>query len=99
MEDLIAPVLFMLIIGGIAGYFAGHLVKRISGMAVYIGIFIFILIVLAYTGTFNLNIDAISASISEFLGVVTPLGIIALITSVPFVASFVAGLFIGYRRP
>lgn len=98
MEDLIPPIMFMLIIGGISGYFAGHLVKRVSGMALTIGVLAFILIALAYTGNLDLNFEAITANISNVLGIIAPLGIVALLSSVPFVASFIAGLFLGFRR-
>ena len=98
MEDLIAPIMFMLIIGGIAGYFTGNLVKRVSGMALTVGVFAFIIIALAYTGSLDLNFDAITANILNVLGIIAPLGIVALVSSVTFVASFVTGLFIGYRR-
>jgi uncharacterized membrane protein (Fun14 family) len=98
MEDLIPPIIFMLIIGGISGYFAGHLLKRASGMALTIGIFAFIVIALAYTGNLDVNFDAITSNISNVLGIIAPLGIVALLSSVPFVASFVAGLFVGFRR-
>ncbi|MFC1486500.1 FUN14 domain-containing protein [Thermoproteota archaeon] len=98
MEDLIAPIMFMLGIGGLTGYFSGKLVRRISGMAMAIGVVAFIVIALVYTGNFNVNIDSITANISNVLSYIAPLGIVALASSVPFVASFVAGLFIGYRR-
>jgi len=98
MEDLIPPIVFMLIIGGISGYFAGHLLKRVSGMALTIGVFAFIIIALAYTGNLDLNFDAITANISNVLDIIAPLGLVALLSSVPFVASFVAGLFVGFRR-
>jgi len=98
MEDLIPPIMFMLIIGGVSGYFAGHLVKKVSGMALTIGVFAFIVIALAYTGNLDLNFEAITANISNVLGIIAPLGIIALLSSVPFVASFIAGLFVGFRR-
>ena len=98
MEDLITPIVFMLIIGGVSGYLAGSLFKRVSGMALTIGIFAFIVIVLAYTGNLDLNFDAIATNVSNVIGIVAPLGIITLISSVPFVASFIAGLFVGYRR-
>ena len=98
MEDLIPPIMFMLIIGGISGYFAGHLLKRVSGMALTIGVFAFIVIALAYTGNLDLNFDAITANISNVLDIIAPLGLVALLSSVPFVASFVAGLFVGFRR-
>ena len=98
MEDLIPPIMFMLIIGGIAGYFAGHLVKRVSGMALTIGVLAFIVIALVYTGNLDVNFEAITANISNFFGILAPLGIVALLSSVPFVASFIAGLFVGFRR-
>ena len=98
MEDLIAPMMLMLGAGGLSGYFSGKIVKKISGMALAIGIALFIAIAFAYTGEFDLNIESITTNISNVIGIITPLGIVALISSVPFVASFVAGLFIGYRR-
>jgi len=98
MEDLIAPILLVIAIGGVAGYISGKIVKRISGMALTIGVFAVILILFAYTGNLDINLDAITAGISNVLGIIAPLGIITLASSVPFIASFVAGLFIGYRR-
>lgn len=98
MEDLIAPVLLSLVIGGIAGYFVGTLIKRAAGMTMAIVVFAAILLVLAFAGDLNINIDAIMTNITNLLGVLAPLGVVALISSIPFVASFVAGLFVGYRR-
>ena len=98
MEDLIAPVLLSLVIGGVAGYFVGTLLKRAAGMTMAIVVFAAILLVLAFAGDLNINIDAIMTNITTLLGVLAPLGVVALISSIPFVASFVAGLFVGYRR-
>jgi uncharacterized membrane protein (Fun14 family) len=98
MEDLITPIIFMLIIGGVSGYLAGRIFKRVSGMALAIGIFAFVIIVLAYTGNLDLNFDALAANISNVVGIIAPLGLITLVSSVPFVASFIAGLFFGFRR-
>ena len=98
MEDLITPIMFMLIIGGVSGYLAGRIFKRVAGMALAIGVFAFVIILLAYTGNLDLNFDAISANLSNVAGIIAPLGIITLVSSVPFVASFIAGLFFGYRR-
>jgi len=98
MESLIPPLLFMLIIGGVSGYFAGHLFKRVSGMSLAIGIFAFLILYLIYIGTFDIKIDAITANITKLLDIIGPLGFTSLLSSVPFVASFIAGIFIGYRR-
>jgi uncharacterized membrane protein (Fun14 family) len=98
MQDIIPPIIFMLIIGGVAGYFAGHFVKSLSGKSLTIGLIAFFVIVLAYTGNLDLNFDAITANLSNIAGVIAPLGLVTLVSSVPFVASFVAGLFVGFRR-
>ena len=98
MQELISPILLMLAIGGIAGYFVGKMFKRISGMTLTLAVVAIVIIVFWSTGNLDLNLEAISAGVTDLVGVLTPLGIIAAITSVPFAASFVAGLFIGYRR-
>ena len=98
MQDLLSPILLMLAIGGIAGYFVGKMFRRISGMSLTLVIVAIVIILFWSTGNLNLNLDAINASVTEVVGILAPLGIIAAITSVPFAASFVAGLFIGYRR-
>jgi uncharacterized membrane protein (Fun14 family) len=98
MENMIPPMIFTLLVGGVAGYFAGNIVKRLSGMALTLGVFAFTIIALAYTGTMDLNLDTITTNISDVLSFIAPLGLTALVSSVPFVSSFIAGLFIGYRR-
>ncbi len=98
MEDFVTPIIFMLFIGGVSGYLAGRIFKRVSGMALAIGVFAFVIIALAYTGNLDLNFEAIAANISNIIDIIAPLGLITLVSSVPFVGSFVAGLFVGYRR-
>jgi len=98
MEDLITPIIFMLIIGSVTGYVAGRIFKRVTGMAMAIGVFALVIIVLAYTGNLDLNFDALAANLSSVVGIIAPLGIITLVSSIPFVASFIAGLFFGFRR-
>jgi uncharacterized membrane protein (Fun14 family) len=98
MESLILPLLFMFIIGGFSGYFTGHLFKRVSRMALTIGIFAFLILYLIYIGTFEVKIDAITANIIKFFDIIGPLGLTSLVSSIPFVTSFIVGLFIGYRR-
>ncbi|MCW4022807.1 MAG: hypothetical protein NWF02_06600 [Candidatus Bathyarchaeota archaeon] len=92
------PQILMLAIGGIAGYFVGQMFRKISGMTLTLVVVAIVVIVFWRTGNLDLNLDTISAGVTEFMGVITPLGIIAAITSVPFAASFVACMFIGCRR-
>jgi uncharacterized membrane protein (Fun14 family) len=98
MSEWIPSILFLLVIGGVAGYFAGYLFHKISGMSLTIGIFAFLIIFLMYIGAFDLKYDVIVTNISQFLEILGPLGLTTLASSAPFVASFVAGTFIGYRR-
>lgn len=98
MEETLAPILFMILIGGVSGYFAGQLVRRATGMALTFAIVAVTIIILASTGTFNVNMETINASLTNMFSVLTTLGIIALVSSIPFVASFITGIFIGYRK-
>ncbi len=98
MDELLTPILYVLVIGGVAGYFMGYLVKRISGMALTIGVFAFLLLYMAYTNAIDLNLDELVASITRFTDILGPLGFTALVSSTPFVGSFVVGLVLGLRR-
>ncbi len=98
MDDVLTPIMFVLVIGGIAGYFTGYLIKRISGMAVTIGIFAFLLLYLGYTNAIKLNLDELIATVTKFADVLGPLGFATLASSAPFVGSFVVGFVFGLRR-
>jgi uncharacterized membrane protein (Fun14 family) len=96
--ELLTPVFYMLVFGSIAGYFIGFLIKRISRMAITLGIFVLLLSYLAYINTIHLDLNELFSAVKgvvEFLG---PLGLTALASSVPFVGSFVFGLVLGLRR-
>jgi uncharacterized membrane protein (Fun14 family) len=98
MSELLTPIVYVLVIGAIGGYFIGYLIKRISGMAITIGVFAFLLLYLAYTNAIDLNLDELASNITKFADVLSPLGFTALVSSAPFVGSFVVGFFLGLRR-
>jgi uncharacterized membrane protein (Fun14 family) len=98
MDEFLSPVVYVLVIGGIAGYFIGYLIKRISSMAVTIGVFTFLLLYMVYTNAIDLNLDELIANITKFADILGPLGFTALASSAPFVGSFVIGLVLGLRR-
>ena len=98
MDELLTPLVYVLVIGGIGGYFIGYLVKRVSGMAITIGVFAFLLFFMVYTKTVNLNLDELVATITKFSDVLGPLGFATLASSAPFVGSFVVGFVLGLRR-
>ena len=98
MDELLTPIVYVLVIGGVAGYFMGYLVKRISGMALTIGVFAFLLLYMAYTNAIDRNLDELVATITRFTDILGPLGFATLASSAPFVGSFVVGLVLGLRR-
>jgi uncharacterized membrane protein (Fun14 family) len=98
MEEMLTPIALLLIIGGVSGYFVGQIMKRLRGKAFLIGILIFITIALTYMGIVDVDLGSINATLTEFLSYIAALGIIAIVSSVPFATSFVAGIFIGYIR-
>jgi uncharacterized membrane protein (Fun14 family) len=98
MNELLTPTVYVLVIGGVTGYFLGYLVKRISGMALTIGVFGFLLLFMAYTKTIDLNFDEIVATAKKFADILGPLGFATLASSAPFAGSFVVGLVLGFRR-
>jgi len=98
MDNVVTSIFYLLVIGGIAGYFIGYLIKKISNFAIIIGIFIFLLLYMVYTKAINLNFDELRATITNFTDTLAPLGLTALVSSAPFVGSFVVGLFLGLKR-
>ncbi|KPV64263.1 MAG: FUN14 family protein [Candidatus Bathyarchaeota archaeon BA2] len=97
MDSLVGPIIFMLIIGGIAGYFIGYLIKKISHFALIIGIFVFLLMYLVYTKSINLDLGELGATVTRFAESLAPLGLTGLVSSAPFVGSFVVGLVFGLK--
>jgi len=98
MEEWLTHVIYVLIIGGIAGYFIGYFIKKLSYFALPVGVFAFLLIYLAYTRAVNLDFEELGATIKRFADTLGPLGFAALASSTPFVGSFVVGLIVGLKR-
>ncbi|MDH5624029.1 MAG: FUN14 domain-containing protein [Candidatus Bathyarchaeota archaeon] len=98
MDELLTPIVYVLAIGGVAGYFIGYLIKKLSHLALTIGVFAFLLIYMVYTKAIDLNLDELVATITKFANVLGPLGFATLASSAPFVGSFVVGLVLGLRR-
>jgi len=98
MDSLVSSIIYILIIGGVAGYFVGYLIKKISNFALIIGIFVFLLMYLAYTKAVDLNLDELGATVTRFTDALAPLGLTALASSAPFVGSFVVGFVLGLKK-
>ena len=98
MEPL-SPIVELLVIGAIAGYFLGFLVKKVLGLALIIGVFAFLFVYLGYTDVIDLNFEELGATMNGYADVLLGrLGFAALVSTTPFVGSFVVGLVLGLRR-
>ena len=97
--ELINPIVDLLVIGAIAGYFIGYLIKKLVHLALTIGVFIFLLMYMLHMDAIDLNFAELSAAITGYADVfLDRLGFEALVSSTPFVGSFVVGLVLGLRR-
>jgi uncharacterized membrane protein (Fun14 family) len=98
MDELLTPIIYVLAIGGVAGYFIGYFIKKLLHLALTIGVFAFLLMYMIYTNAIDLNLDELVATVTKFADVLGPLGFATLASSTPFVGSFVVGLVLGLRR-
>ncbi len=98
MYELITSMVYLLAIGSGAGYFIGYLAKKLWHLALTIGVFTFLFMYMVYSGAINLNLDELIATVTSFTDVLGPLGFATLVSSTPFVGSFVVGMILGFRR-
>jgi len=98
MDDLLTPIVYVLVIGGVGGYFMGYLIKRLLHLALTIGVFVFLFLYMVYTRSIDLNLGELASNVTKFADILGPLGFTALLSSAPFVGSFVVGLVLGLRR-
>jgi len=98
MGEWLNPIVYVLVIGGIAGFFIGYLIKKLTKIGVILGVFAFLLIYLVYTKAVNLDFDELGATASRFAESLAPLGFTSLASSAPFIGSFVVGLVLGLKK-
>ncbi len=96
MSEALVPLAYQLGVGGISGFFVGYAVKRITRIAILIGVFAFSLIYFAYTNVININIDElirITGQAGPALGLLAPL-----VSTLPSLMSFFLGLAFGLKK-
>ena len=89
------PQLGQLSTGGVGGFLAGYVIKKIVKLAVFfMGLGFLSLLYLSQNGIISINygklIDAISTSLTEVTGFLS-----TIITLLPFASSFAAGFTLG----
>ncbi|PVX23166.1 MAG: hypothetical protein CW691_11415 [Candidatus Bathyarchaeum sp.] len=100
ISDSLAPILFQIAIGGIGGFLVGYAVRKILKVALILVAIIFSLIFLAYLNVLDVDYDGLSELASNFVNTINPaLDLLTpLLVHIPFIASFVIGLILGFRR-
>lgn len=95
-EDLI-PIAYQLSVGGIGGFFIGYAVKKITRIAIIIGVVVFSFAYLAFTKVININYDALLNLLPDLsypvVGLLAPF-----LSAFPFLSSFIVGLWFGFKK-
>ena len=99
MSEAFAPILFQLGIGGIGGFLIGYSVRKVTKIALILGIFVLSLIFLAYTNVIGVDYGGLIDGVAKFINAVNPaLGLLApLLTNLFFIGSLLVGLIAGYK--
>ena len=96
MSDPLILIAYQLGIGGIGGFFVGYAVKKITRIAIIIGVVVFFFAYLAFTNVININYD----ELLNFSGIAGP--VVELLTpflsAFPFLGSFIVGLWFGFKK-
>ncbi|MFA5364396.1 MAG: FUN14 domain-containing protein [Candidatus Bathyarchaeia archaeon] len=98
--DSLVPILFQLAIGGIGGFLVGYIIRRVLKLALVIVLFVFSLLLLAYLNVINVNYGTLADAATNIVTAINPaFSMLApLLANLPFIASFVLGLFLGFTR-
>lgn len=97
---MIDPLIFQIGVGGTGGFLAGYAIKKIAKiLAFFAGVYFLSLVYLSQTGVLNIDYERLLQMIS---GVATneqvPSVLVAAVASLPFTASFGAGLIFGLKK-
>jgi uncharacterized membrane protein (Fun14 family) len=99
-DSMIEPLVFQMGVGGAGGFLAGYAVKKIAKiLAFFAGLYFLSLIYLSQIGVVNINYERFLEVTSGFVTneQVTNI-LLATVASLPFAASFVAGLIFGLKK-
>ena len=100
MVDILTPLLTQLGVGGVAGLCVGYALKKLGKIVAFIlGLAFLGLQYLAWIGIININYDALQQWGND---VIRSIGIAegvfgTIVANMPFAASFLVGLAIGFK--
>ncbi|PVX25756.1 MAG: hypothetical protein CW716_07380 [Candidatus Bathyarchaeum sp.] len=100
LNESFSHILFQLALGGIGGFLIGYALRRVLKVALIIGLVVFLLIVLAYANVIAVDYSGLSESASSIVTAINPAldMLTPLFAHIPFIASLIFGLFLGFGR-
>jgi len=100
LSESFTYILFQLGIGGIGGFLIGYAIRKVVKIALILGVVVFLLILLAYTNVINVDYSGLSETASSVVNAINPaLNLFTpLFAHLPYIASLIFGLMIGFRK-
>ncbi len=100
IAESLAPIVFQLLLGGVGGFLIGYAIRKVLKIALIVGVVVFSLILLASTNIINVDYSGLAETTTNVLNAINPaLSLVTpLLAHVPFIASLVFGLFLGFKR-
>jgi len=97
---MIEPLIFQIGVGGAGGFLVGYAVKKIAKiLAFFAGLYFLSLLYLSQIGAVTINYEKFLEIISGLVtNEQTTNLLLALVASLPFTASFAAGLLFGLKK-
>jgi len=100
MSDIVSPLVYQLGVGGVGGFLVGYTIKKVSKLiVVLIGLFIVLLLYLGTSEIITVNYTELWNALVGLLGLAgqTATWFVSLVSVLPFMGSFIAGLLLGLK--
>lgn len=100
LTESLAPIVFQVVLGGVGGFLIGYAIRKVLKIALIVGVVVFTLILLASANIIDVDYSGLAETTTSFLNAINPaLSLITpLLAHVPFIASFVFGFIMGFKR-
>lgn len=98
MSEVLTPFILQLGVGGIGGFFAGYILKKVFRIALVLGMIAFPFVYLLYRNVISLDFDGLVGTVSKFTDSLAPLGLTTLMSSLPFIGSAFVGMMAGFKQ-
>jgi uncharacterized membrane protein (Fun14 family) len=100
MSEFFPSLVYQLGIGGVGGFVVGFTVKKISKLIIFlIGLLIIVLLYLGTQGIISINYEALWKALADSFSFAGQAAgwLIALVSLIPFMGSFIVGFLLGFK--